>query len=649
MIHRLLRFIYVVLLVPLGLCSIPACSPTTQTGRDSGGTQSRKNREDPLESARHILAAAPDRANIQLALQQVKAYLSENPEARPPGLSPEQKQLLQTRFQLDPGELAEVSNPNFTLLDTQHLAFCFLLRDAARSLQVDELSEGEKAAAAFSWVVRQVILRATEGEVIPPEFALRSGRGTPLERAHVFLALLSQLGIPGCLLSSPGIKEPWACGALVTCPGTAGPNKQVILFDHRLGLPVPGIRSTTASELARVFHRALPVRGSPDGQEIATLVLLRGQPEVLKALSVDAQHSYDVAPNQAQQAQVQLAVPLSSLAPRLKTLQEHLLPAGLNVNLGNDPSQLLKPWDAIGGLKPGTESVQVYRPAVGLLYRFLPEQEGGIDKEQRKNWFSLNLVPLGALPRSVQQLEGEPRARILTRFSQIFVSMQLDPRTPRDLILRGQFKEASEALTGQLEEVRLLKERLQKGPDAEERFVQWKGAIYQAYGDLQRAEQAARRGGSPEAVTEAQVRLDSIWKENQPILSILLDGHAALQRGIFLTYCQALCMHEQAERTQARFEKDSLARAPDEPATPDLDRQAVLNAWSESASWWDSFILENPGLPLAATARLWQARSQEGLGQKERARLILQDVGGPLTHFDQAARLFLARRLQTRP
>jgi hypothetical protein len=248
----------------------------------------------------------------------------------------------------------------------------------------------------------------------------------------------------------------------------------------------------------------------------------------------------------------------------------------------------------------------------------------------------------------VQQLEGEPRARILTRFSQIFVGMQLDPGTPRDLILRGKLKEASEALTGQLEEVRLLKERLQRGPEAEENFVRWKGAIYQAYGDLQRAEQAARRGGSPEAVTEAQVRLDSIWKENQPILSVLLDGHAAIQRGVYLTYCQALCMHEQAERTQTQFEIESRARVPDEPAAPNTDRQALQNAWSESAGWWDSFILENPGLPLAAPARLWQARSQEALGQRERARLILQDVSGPLTRFDQAARLFLARRLQTR-
>src|SRR5438132_607129 len=82
------------------------------------------------------------------------------------------------------------------------LEACFLLRDAARSLEVG-LAGGkaarqtplDRAEAGFAWVVREVRLpppgrQPISAEPAPPAPVLRRGQGSPLERALVFLALL---------------------------------------------------------------------------------------------------------------------------------------------------------------------------------------------------------------------------------------------------------------------------------------------------------------------------------------------------------------------------------------------------------------------------------------------------------------------------
>src|SRR5439155_25509433 len=136
-----------------------------------------------------------------------------------------------------------------------HLEVCFLLRDAARSLEAQLHTAGGKpvkqtplarAKAGFAWVVRQVRLPAGEPadeEAAPPAPVLYRGHGTALERALVFLALLEQFGLDeddtsalqGCLVFCPddkGTRRLWACGV--------ASGESLYLFDPRLGLPVPG-------------------------------------------------------------------------------------------------------------------------------------------------------------------------------------------------------------------------------------------------------------------------------------------------------------------------------------------------------------------------------------------------------------------------
>src|SRR5262249_2233607 len=161
-------------------------------------------------------------------------------------------ELLTHQFHLDADELAEVNRSSFTLLDAHHLEFCFLLRDAVRSLRMDDLTPLARVEAGFNWVIRQVGLRERPGGSLPPYFVLRRGWGTSQERALVFLALLEQLGIDSAMIAlsiEGGGRRYWVAGALV--------DKEIYLFDTRLGLPLPG----------------------PNGNGAATLTQVRSQPE----------------------------------------------------------------------------------------------------------------------------------------------------------------------------------------------------------------------------------------------------------------------------------------------------------------------------------------------------------------------------------
>ena len=102
----------------------------------------------------------------------------------------------------------------------------------------------------------------------------------------------------------------WACGVVV------GHGEDVYLFDPRLGLPLPG----------------------PKAQGIATLAEFRKQPEVLAQLHVEKYH-YDVTSEQARAAHVLLVRPLSSLAPRMRHLQEQLLAPVVRVRLAAEPAK----------------------------------------------------------------------------------------------------------------------------------------------------------------------------------------------------------------------------------------------------------------------------------------------------------------------
>jgi hypothetical protein len=635
------RFLLPLSLFLLPLLLITGCSGTASTGQ--AAKHAVVLRDDPLEAARQTLTDSQERAACAKALQQINAYLASHNDHHPSPLSADEKTLLQRQFGLDAGEIAEVENGTYTLLDSPHLEYCFLMREVARSLDVDNLSQAEQAATAFAWVMRQVPLQEGDSD-LPPQFILRRGWGSSLERARIFLALLQQMRISGCLVATAN-GAPWACGALVEVEG--GKQKQVVLFDQRAGLPLPGPKGPATGELARAFRVATPLAGPDDGQQIATLAALRQQPDLLKALSCDPKQPYDVSPHQAKDSVIRLVVPVSALAPRMRTLQDDILPSRLGVRPAVDPTQLVREFAAAAGVEGGADSVRVLPGSAGVLRRFLGEREGGIDKNDVQQRARFALIPRSALPRQIAELEGDPGQRILGHFAQPFISFQLEPGRPRDLVIRGRFKEAKDQLTQILDQCRIQKDRLQHNPDVYTDFEKWRKDLFEAYGAVGRAQDDLRKGASQEMAEAAMARREQIWKSGLMMLTTLVDGAAAEPRGAQASFQLALCMEEEAERQQARVDQLARAKPPADAEELKAARESASAAWRDAAGWWASYTQNYPGTAFAAQGQLLHARSRDFLGEHDRARALVEEVPAGLGGPQKLARLYMAQRLKS--
>lgn len=122
-------------------------------------------KESPLTGIRDSLARQPDLPTCRAAISQLNVHLQKvPPDDRPAPLSAEQLSRARAALALDDEDLEELNSLRFTPLDAAHLETCFLLRDAAQSLELTnratrlEQSPLERARLAFDWVCRQVSL-----------------------------------------------------------------------------------------------------------------------------------------------------------------------------------------------------------------------------------------------------------------------------------------------------------------------------------------------------------------------------------------------------------------------------------------------------------------------------------------------------------
>lgn len=545
--------------------------------RSRGGEGSQRTElektEDPLDQARETLRRTRDLTSCRGALQQVNLHLGQNAANRPKPLASEQRQQLQNLLQLDQGELAELDSTTFTLLDGPHLEQCFLLHDAALSLppasKADQVSDGgaapqDTAAIAFGWVMRQIRLERAETDqgnlatrALSPQFVLRRGWGSPLERSLVFLALIEQLGLEGCLVVLPGESAKyWACGVL-------GADDQLYLFDARLGMPLPG----------------------PQGKGIATLEQVEKDPAVLAQLK--GKQPYDITAEQAARSELLLPVTLSALAPRMRTLQDNLLAPAVVVKLASDPLALRARLRKVHRQGNKEESVRVARWTVGLQRRFLPPDEGGTDALQRRAQAMLELAPMHVLlaaipsevrPRTVLELVVPPMRQLADLFASAFISFPLQPRQPRDLVLRGRLEEAIRELGIQYEKLKSQRSSMQTDLN-KKKIIEWVEQARAAHADLLRAE----RRGDREAVMAAKSRIDAIWRLYDKPLAAVVLGSAADPLLAQVIHLRTLAQQEQAERLQAR-----LARSVEPPRPEDLKR--LHDDWQDVLSWWGTYL-----------------------------------------------------------
>lgn len=531
------------------------CSGAPSTGPSSQG--SSESEETVRTNVRNALAKAADVDTCRAALEQLNNFLTRQPQRKVPPLSAEERQHLEQHYALDAQELAEVDSPTFTTLDSHYLDLCLLLRDAARAQGLKAPARLDQARQAFAWVMREVRLRAGEEDPLPPEFVLRRGWGTAPERALVFVSLLHQLRVPGCVLvygneaGKPAVRF-WLAGALV--------DKQVYLFDPRLGLPLPG----------------------PKGEGVATLAQLKNNngADILPQVAGDAKHPYDVTPAALKGLEVRVSGFLTALAPRMRFLQNDILAvdaAADTPQLAVDPGVFQHFAEATQGLGV---PVRAWPEATRSLRSFLPREQGGSDTTEgqglpRQRRFEQELVPWHVLPEQIRSLPGTAGQPLLQIFSQPFREFYLAPRMPRELMLRGRYDEATRELVSASQDL----DRHRAMPAAalkqiEQQVTRWSKEYVDASAELILAQES---GSQTPREQEARGHMEQLWKDGAPYVSALMSAATAEPQGSEVTYHLALCKHELAQRAEARSAGSAAAR------------EKAEDAWKEAVYWWERY------------------------------------------------------------
>lgn len=601
---------------------------------------SDRTQESGVVAARTALTKANDLNTCRGVLSQINTATASDAEMRPPTLKPADAANLRAACGLEEGELDEITGANYTALDGRHLAWCLLTRDVAQFIQGPLLGRKgarpepvELARLAFDWVVRQV--RLQQGSMATPDLALRRGWGTEMDRALIFLSLLRELGrvtggpakLVGCLVSyqgPDGKPRLWACGV------ASGKGHDLYLFEPRLGMALPG----------------------PGGSGVATLEQARSRPDVLKQLDSPDGPRYDVTAEKAKQAKIYLFCPLSSVSPRMRHLQEVLLPPDVEVRLAVDLAEEKTRLAAASAVKP--DDVAVLPEGIGLWRQFYTPDEGGVAKPERApvpegfvqanergtmtvppaRRAMLEIVPWSLFPPPVRALPygvgmGQ---RVRDTFAGPFLR-NVTEGSPRDQALHGHFRQAASDLVQEREIWGQERQRVERyGPDLGQHLGAWIDRATAVYADQVRAH-------TPEEKERADKAVAEIWKHAEPVQA-LIHAAMAVPRYAEVTYQLAQCKHEQAERAQSR--QDALAQ----PApAPEAVVEEARRAWQDALGWWTRFLQEQPGRPEAPTARRLQARALAALGKKEEAAKAFKDLSGPMTDLEKIAALYQARTL----
>jgi hypothetical protein len=539
----------------------------------------KTERDDPLEVVRDTLRREAKIDVCKTAAAQLNMYLSRPVESKPAPASPLEKDLLASRLRLTPEEQKEVAHDEFTTLDAHYLDESLLFRDAIASLKLDHGDKTragalERARLTFAWAMRQTWLNESQsvGRPLPAAYALRNGFGSAAERAGVALAALQQAGFDAALIGQKKddrTLRAWAVGVLI--------DGEVYLFDPRAGKPLVGANDKL----------------------IATLKQVQAKPDLARA-AIDAIDTSLDASTVVKESQAWLTPPLSALASRMRWLQTELsfTPP---VVLGVEPVALVERFTKAEA-KP-----ELWNPPADVASRtrrlsgFLGPAEGGFEPQSERlvARYRSAPVPLEQLPKILAGpvIEGEPRERIVSIFIGRFIFLMQEPGHPRDLLLRGHFDEASQALVAALDQLGKVQERIRSEEDLEKGAAEWIEQMRSAYATyLRERNDPASGGGAAKARVDALY--DSLFKGTSK-MTLLIEREVSEPYRAAVTYQQALCMHEQAERR-------SRDRSP--PA-------AKRDAWQNARAWWENNYLSR------FSDKAWIPR-----GQLDQARQFLADA-----------------------
>jgi len=540
----------------------------------------------PWESAGKRLKADTDLAACKAALNGLNSELSNVADTpKPASLSPEAEAALTALVSLNAADRDEIRPSTFSAYDSAYLAECLYLRDAARSLldlssptaRPKDSADDPVARAdlAFAWVCRQVYLnpwlipvpgdpRRTMATILPPMSVLRRGYGSGLERMYVFLALLQQMDLDGCLIGPPGAKDVPAGDVAKSEDG-----KTVLTGTPRGPFWAVGVRIGAD---VRLYD---PWRGTAFP---ATLNQLKANPDAHKAWFEDKANVSGITAANVKQATVYLAVPVNALAPRMLALEDQLkADIGVNVSLNAAKLQADFPDPKPAFWNPPNDQFAYGRTA----RMFLPVDQGGTDPAERgpSRLFEANMraqVPPGVLqvpdklweiPEAVERLRLEVAGTYALAF--------FEPPMPRERLQRGQFQAAASDLVLKQDRFAAGLARLRNSGDNLKELSEW---IVQAR-NLYTRMGLALADRDPEAKQAAAFAVENHWRTNGAIVQAVVD-RASSEVGLAeATMLLALCKHEQAERAQSRLER----------APGDGPRQSAVAAWEVALGQWRTY------------------------------------------------------------
>ena len=575
--------------------ALPGC--TTKPPVSIKEAADKKN-DDPWPRAVAELRRESELVASRRVLEQLRTDLATNgdPKFQPAALSVDREKSLQKLLNLTDREVAEVRPAAFTGLDAHHLAESYYLRDIARSLGVAGLPPERQARVAFDWVTRQVPLQpwvsvyGGQRQLMPPappSLALVRGAGSGLERAYVFLGLLTQLGLDGCLVGPPeaagrgwsyaAVPKPnapprgpfWAAGVRV------GPH--VYLYDCWRGAAVPGPATNAGG--------------------VATLAQVQANPAFLKPWRDDPADPWDVPPADVAAAVPFLAVPLSSVAPRFERLEAELRNDTPGVKLFVDAVALQARFAAetklaVAAWNPPGEGFSATR----VLSSFVPPREGGgAEIPELGAKFRDDLVPLDlfALPDALLPRRpagpndpgdpGVPEAldRIRALCVGIYRGSFAAPPSPRERVQRGQFAEVTPLLIQRRLGFLAGIERLRTDRNRDDELAKFAATAKELYTKLVRAR--VRDAADPVGAATANAAVEEFWRKEVAAVTALVDVAASEAGAAEATFLIALSLHEQAERAQLVYE---AARAGKPGAGVERARGNAAAAWAEAAGWW---------------------------------------------------------------
>lgn len=567
-----------------------------------------------------------DAAACRQTLNRLNTSLAIAPQAeQPAGLPKEAQSRLQAVVPLTEADLTAISGTTYTPADAQYLAQCFHLSDTIRALDISADDPVTQARTAFAWVCRQVELRPwivqdvqhrPDGQAIPvafspclpPAFVLRRGSGNELERAYVFLALLQQLGLDGCLIGLPDAEQAQATRLMKQDPLPASPFWAV------------GVR--VGSELY-LFD---PVRGQPFPAQnragVGTLKELQADPTLLKPWQDDSTQPWTRSVETVKGAVPFLAVPLTGLAPRMRTLEEKL-PTEASPRLTVDPVALRDRF----AQETNAKTIRFWNPDSApfsytrTLVSFLPLEEGGRDThptEQRLyTRYEIALLPptVFALPAGLIENNAdhvrfaEIVNRLLSAYAEAYRVAFLESPTPREQLQRGLYS-AIPVLVGRKQEFEAMLQRVRNDRNQSEMTRKWVEKARTVYAQLSKARLDAQ--SDPAAYAAAQQEVDQFWKNERIHSGALIDAAVGEAGVAEATYLIALAKSEEARRAQVRAQRAAtLAKTTPNDRTRDAAEKAqekATHAWQDAHDWWERYLPHAEGQERSYPGRTAHAR-----------------------------------------